>query len=244
MASPWKAVLDRVAVVRHTAYAGARGPSLEAELSRVGLSGADFVWTFPSPFTPRFASSFRGGLSPATFNCLIDGFYAAVKESLERGHERLLVCEDDVRFPLDVSVTVRALESLPPGFVTAHLSWMRRGGSSPEEILARPRVGGFWAPATGVFYRDSSAVLFSREGMEWYAGCVEGALSPSGRLYDCDMYFRPPHWPDSGRRTYLSVPLVARQVTGLGRRMSQVSFEPRYAPFLLEGGAAAYGGAS
>lgn len=241
MSPLWKSAADRVVVVRHTAYAAARGAPMDAELMRVGLRDADAAWTFPSPFTARFAAGFRGGLPPAAFNCLVDGFYAAVKESLARGHGRLLVCEDDVRFARDLGVVARALESLPGDFVTAHLSWMRRGGVAPEGMLARPRAGGCWVPATGVYYRDSSAVLFSREGMEWYVRCIEDALSPSGRLCDCDMYFRPPHWPDDGRRTYLAVPLVARQVDDLGRRMSHVRFDPRYAPFIASCG---YGGAS
>ena len=245
---PWRDIVDRAVVFRYTGYAKTRGPALDAELKRVGLFGfADTNWTFPDPFVSRFMRVFDYKEPLGGFDVTLNGFYSAVKTSYELGHERLLCCEDDVRFLSDLGWLTDALLSIPEDFQLAKLSWMRRGGIDVAEVLDRPRVNGLWVPSTGVVTRDSCAMIFSRDGMRWYIDALERGSAVVGAnrrpsLPPCDAADRFPLVEDDARRVYLAIPLLARQVDDLGVRMSRVKFDPRYRPFFASGGRSAYGG--
>lgn len=236
----WADAFDRVVAIRFTGYRAEREPSLLAEFARVGLEDAAVRWTFPTPYTLRFGNSIVYTEGPGNFDETY-AIYSELKVALALGMERILVLEDDVRFLLDTDMIRQSLEGIPSDFVDAKLSWIRRGG--PVEASAL-RGRGLWVPTTGVVTRDTGAIAFSREGMEWFVGCVEDTLSVGGPpMRSCDLYDRPPFYKEDGARHYLAVPLVARQVQ-FGGRMSRISLDRYYSEnsCMAPGGGAAYAG--
>lgn len=239
----WSRMFDRVVVIRNTEYSRARGGALDAELRRVGLGDVAVRWTFPSPFLQPFARCVRfrsGGIG--NFDETMFGMYAELKTSLATGVDRLLVLEDDVRFLSDLDMLDSMLASVPPDFVNFKLTWIRRGGLSVDDIRDVPAAGGHWIPTTGIHTRDTGAIAFSREGMQWMVECYESSLWPGNPgMQSCDLYDRPPWHLYEGSRTYLAVPLAARQAVDVGSRMSSSNLDRLYAPFEAPCG---YGGAT
>lgn len=220
----WSSAFDRVVAIRYTGYRNERERSLLAEFSRVGLSDAAVRWTFPTPYTKRFGNSITYTEGLGNFDETY-AIYSELKVAYALGLERILILEDDVRFLLDLDMIRRSLEAIPGDFVDVKLSWIKRGGTVEVASL---RGRGLWVPTTGVVTRDTGAIGFSREGMEWFTGCIEDTLSLNGPdMRSCDLYDRPPFYKEDGARHYLAVPLLARQVQ-FGDRMSCISLDSYY----------------
>lgn len=245
----WRSRIDRVTVIRHTAYARSRGALLERELRRVGLDGfAESRWTFPSPFVAALGRAVR--LDPSitcggNVDAMVFGFYAEMKTALALGAANVLILEDDVRFANDIDMIRGAIDALPSDFHEAHLSWLAHPlGRCEGTVSALPCVGGSWVVAGDrVRVRDSSATIYSRAGMERFVSIAESALDdPAGRgLVACDVTDYPDLLWDGGSHTLLALPLLARQ-TIVGACMSAGKFVPFYKPFCLNGDVTAFGG--
>lgn len=182
---------ERVVLLTYTGFKERLDPMLR-ELARVGLS-ADIRFDFPSVDRDILQAAVGGytrdgvrypGLFYVTLN-----HYRAIKETLLRGYDSVMVLEDDIRFMRDLAVVEKYVSQLPSSWDALMYDYFCSSWQHP----ARGRDSGAWHRPEA--YHSAGCYRLSRRGMErmvyWYEkGMRENTL----RI--CDHYFADWAWRD------------------------------------------------
>ena len=152
----------------------------ERELLRVGASEVRRWWNFPNPFDAVL-------LSQMPHTKLMDGqigffnasvtHYRIIKTSLELGEDRVLVCEDDVRFRKDIA----RIDDILAFSQAASADVLLLDGIPPKKGLLTPLrdIGNGFAEFDSM--RSGACYVLSRKGMERIVWLYESAVDRSVR---------------------------------------------------------------
>lgn len=231
--------IDYFAVQHFTGYPE-RAELFMRELGRIGVT-AHVHEQFPTPIDDFILArvQHQRTINKGTLSCTL-GHYRIMKTAYENGADSIMVVEDDVRFPKDVSLFRKSLDAIPSECDYAKFEWFFGKAQTPDErlsIISRPRTV-TWIDGRGVKAVGNGCYYMNRRAMKWKIDLIEDAFIRPGRgkLRVNDMYDRP--WPSDSIGIYLSVPVMAIQ--GVSPRTVNET-KKNYEGFILKGGYEAYG---
>lgn len=191
------------------------------ELKRVGFKNIDLWWAFPNPFDKVLLKSMPHtkmfDQNIGFFNCS-RMHYRIIKTAYELGRERVMICEDDVRFRKDIDFTD---EKQVKTILEYDADVILLDGIPPKKGLLTPlkdRGDGF---SDFESMRSCACYILSRKAMERILWLYESAINPSvvGRLARiCDQWFERKLL--KGLRLVVATPNVAVQQTTTGEHNS------------------------
>lgn len=167
-----------------------RAASAEMELRRVGLEVRKW-WSFPNPFDKPLLS-----LMPHTrqmdnnigfFNASCT-HYRIIKTSLELGKDRILVCEDDVRFRKDIEDATGILDS----DIVKNSDVVLLDAIPPKKGIMTPirKIADGWSEFDSM--RSGACYALSRRAMERIVWLYESAIDSrvvGRKARICDQWF-------------------------------------------------------
>lgn len=165
------------ALISFTGYPE-RVKGIMSEFSRVGMSGVNVHYGFPTPFNRVLINALPhdGPVnSEATMSCAMN-HYAVVKTAYCLGYESCLVMEDDIRFLNDVDEIRKTVEALPDDFDIALFDLIPIAINVDVKRLRRDeRVNDRWFRYHNM--RSMACYAFSRRMMERFIWLNEAAAT-------------------------------------------------------------------
>lgn len=149
------------------------------QLRNIGMDNmneVNFIYATPFPYNNLIANAFnttkKGKFTkPNEYDCSRN-HYSIVRQAYDRGYDKVLVIEDDVRFLNDVDLFIKTIDDMPK-----QADVFQFGGFSADINLNKyitDNVDGInWVEHNDVGLWTTSMYALSRKGMQFYLACMD-----------------------------------------------------------------------
>ena len=169
-----------------------RLPKLKSEFKRVGIdeNAENFSWVYdyPSPLLDLIFEDDRLNMSLAIRSSsrayikrVALKHYEITKDAYEKGYERILVLENDIRFHKDNEYILKMLTNMPDTDIVMFDKMV--ASSFKESVKYKERVrelgkDALYGNMLGIFFIFASCYSLNRNGMKHIIDCQEKSLLP------------------------------------------------------------------